>query len=257
MISNPDLILYVCIAKGTTILSHYTKELGLESLVLQCLEKTPPYHSMFSHTIRRRTYTFLIQDPFVYFAIFNEDMEQSQGVWFLNRVKCAFEEVMEAGALKDFDKFSSHCLQKVCDPIFREAMALDLRMGNSSWSDSKDSWNLSLDAGIGMKVAMAPLLGSKPNKGLKKKKKRASDGEVNGDSKDRSLEKKVDVFDDVNGVCKDLSLPVQKVFANDGQKVKQVWRKHVWVVLLLDLFVCSVLFAIWLWVCRGLKCIEG
>ncbi|KAG7945353.1 hypothetical protein I3843_15G147800 [Carya illinoinensis] len=50
-------------------------------------------------------------------------------------------------------------------------------------------------------------------------------------------------------------LPVQKGFSNDGQKSKQIWRKHVWVVLLLDLFVCSVLFVIWLWVCGGFNCI--
>ncbi|KAF5471919.1 hypothetical protein F2P56_008679 [Juglans regia] len=48
----------------------------------------------------------------------------------------------------------------------------------------------------------------------------------------------------------DITLPVQKGFSNHRQKSKQIWRKHVWVVLLLDLFVCSVLFVIWFWVCR-------
>ncbi|KAK4571185.1 hypothetical protein RGQ29_029846 [Quercus rubra] len=255
MITNPELIQYVCIAKGTTILSQFIREPDLESVALKCIEKTPPLHSMFTHTIRKRTYTFLIKDPFVYFAIFDENMEQSQQIWFLNRIKCAFEEVIEAGALKGVHILSPYCLQKECDPIFLEAMALDLSMLNSSGSESKYSRNPSMDSTKGMKVVMTPLLGSKPSKGLQKKKKRPCCAIANGDSKSGTLEKKVDVFDDVDGG--DFSLPVQKAFANDRQKSKQIWRKHVWVVLLLDLFVCSVLFVIWLCICRGFKCVES
>ncbi|KAG2667501.1 hypothetical protein I3760_15G118200 [Carya illinoinensis] len=48
----------------------------------------------------------------------------------------------------------------------------------------------------------------------------------------------------------DFTLTVQKGFSNDGQKSK-LWGKLVWVVLLLDLFVCLVLFMIWLWVFWG------
>lgn len=255
MITNPELIQYVCIAKGTTILSQFIREPDLESIALKCIEKSPPLHSMFTHTIRKRTYTFLIKDPFVYFAIFDENMEQSQEIWFLNRIKCAFEEVIESGALKGVHSFSPYCLQKECDPIFLEAMTLDLSLLNSSGSESKDSRNPSMDSTKGMKVVMTPLLGAKPSKGLQKKKKRPGSEKANGDSRSGTLEKKVDVFDDVNG--RDFSLPVQKVFANDRQKSKQIWRKHVWVVLLLDLFVCSVLFVIWLCICRGFKCVES
>ncbi|XP_041009803.1 phytolongin Phyl2.2-like [Juglans microcarpa x Juglans regia] len=256
MISDPNLILYACIAKETTILSQFTREPDLEHLALKCIEKTPPYHSFFSHNIRSRAYTFLIEDPFVYFAVFNEDLEQSERLWFLNHVKCAFEKVIEGGALKGINHLSFLCLQKQCDPIFYEIKASDLSLVNvSPRTESKGSRNPSLDSVNGMKMVITPLLGSKPCKALKKKKRMG--GEGTGVPKGGALDDKMDVFHDVNGVYKDFTLPVQKGFANDRQKAKQIWRKHVWVVLLLDLFVCSVLFVIWLWVCRGFNCIAG
>jgi len=260
MISNPNLILYACVGKGTTILAQFTREPDLERLALRCLEKTPPLHSMHSHTVRKRTYTFLIQDPFVYFAIFDEELVKSEGLWFLNRVKCDFEEVVEGGALKGLDNLSSHCLQKQCHPIFREAMALDFTLENASPASdlTKGSRNSSLDSSKGMKMVMIPLLPCS-NRGKVSKKKKKMSGEGNEDAKDATSENKADVYGaSSDGVFRDFSLPVHKSCANDHrQKAKQIWRKHVWVVLLLDLFVCVILFEVWLWVCRGFECLAG
>ena len=73
-----------------------------------------------------------------------------------------------------------------------------------------------------------------PAQGLKKKK-RPNDAPAT-----------LDVSDDA------VSLKPQ--LHNHSNKAKHVWKKHVWVLLLLDLFVCAVLFVIWLWVCSGFKC---
>ncbi|XP_041015670.1 phytolongin Phyl2.2-like [Juglans microcarpa x Juglans regia] len=256
MVCDPNLILYTCIARGTTILARFTREPDLEPLAIKCIEKSPPHHSMFFHTIRSRTYTFLIQDPFVYFAVFDEDLAQSDGLWFLKHLKGSFEEIVEGGALKGLDNINSLCLQRQCDSIFRGTTTLNLSMVNvSPGTEPKVSRNTSLDSVKEMKMVITTLLGSNPCKSLKKKKKKKK---MNGDAKgDDVLQNMVYVAHDINGVYKDFSLPVQKGFANDRQKAKQLWRKHVWFVLLLDLFVCSVLFVIWLWVCQGFKCIEG
>ncbi|KAG7974280.1 hypothetical protein I3843_06G041000 [Carya illinoinensis] len=258
MVCDPNLILYTCIAKGTTILARFTREPDLEPLAIKCIEKSPPHHSMFFHTIRSRTYTFLIQDPFVYFAVFDEDLAQSDGLWFLNHLKDSFEEIVEGGALKGLDNINALCLQRQCDSIFRgTTTSLNLSMVNvSPGTEPKVSRNTSLDSVKGMKMAITTLLGSNQCKSLKKKKKK----KMNGDHAklgDDALQNKVDGSHDVNGVYKDFSLPVQKGFANDRQKAKQLWRKHIWVVLLLDLFACLVLFVIWLWVCQGFNCIAG
>lgn len=198
---------------------------------------------------------FLIQDPFVYFAVFYEDLAQADGLWFLNHLKGSFEEIVEGGALKGLDSIDSLCLQRQCDSIFRGTTTLNLSMVNvSPGTAPKFSRNTSLDSVKGMKMDITRLLGSNPCKSLKKKKKK-----INGDAKgDDALENyKVDAPNDIHGVYKDFSLPVQKGFANDRQKAKQLWRKHVWVVLLLDMFVCLVLFVIWLWICQGFKCIAS
>ncbi|KAL5567756.1 hypothetical protein UlMin_024331 [Ulmus minor] len=258
MISNPDLIYYTCISRKTTILAQFAKESDLEELVRKCIEKVPPFHSMFSHTVRKRTYTFLINDPFVYFSIFDEKLRQSEGLWFLNRIKSGFEEMIKGGLKKSFDLSTSCSFQAEFDSILREIMVRDVDLVNSPPSLSNGSLSSSLDASKGKKLVFTPLLGGKANKGLKKKKRSSGDG--NGDF-GKDVENKVDVFDEANGVSsRDFSSPMQKNvshYVGDQHKAKQVWRKHVWVVLLLDLFVCSILFGIWLWVCRGFKCIDS
>ncbi|KAM1407466.1 hypothetical protein ACFX2F_002045 [Malus domestica] len=256
MISNPNLIFYACIAHKVTILGEFSKESGLGDLAQQCVEIAPPHHSMFTHTVRKRTYIFSIHDPFVYFAIYDADLDQSEALSFLNRLKSDFEEVSGSGSILVRDNFAPSCLQVQFDSIIQKIMASD------SPNSPAASRNLSLSASKGKNMVLTPLLGNKPNEGMKKKKKRLS-GEVNGDlCKDvTATEKKVDVCDDANGCgFRDFSLPTQKsdpLHSGDRQKAKQVWRRHVWVVLMLDLFVCAVLFGIWLWVCRGFKCLAS
>ncbi|KAF5731261.1 hypothetical protein HS088_TW19G00867 [Tripterygium wilfordii] len=261
MISNPNQIFYACIAKGATILADFTSnEPGNEDLALQCIEKTPPFHTMFSHTVRKRSYTYLIDEPFVYFTIYDKDLDKIDAYEFLNRLKSAFEEVSPDGANKGF---ISHCFQSQFNPIFREIIGLDLEFLNQTTS-GRESRNSSMDSMKGQGAVRDPLLGGKPSK-ISKKKKRVF-GDSNGDVKDVIVmeNNKVDVGIDGNGnavVCRDFSPPPAHRsgihMAGDRQKAKQVWRKHVWVVLILDLVVCAILFGIWLWVCRGFKCIDG
>ncbi|KAH7538240.1 hypothetical protein FEM48_Zijuj03G0178300 [Ziziphus jujuba var. spinosa] len=223
MISNPNLICYACIAKNTTILAQFSKESDLEDLAQQCIEKAPPYHSMFSQTVRERTYTFLLDDPFVYFAIFSQDLDQSEGIWFLNRLKSGFQESLKGGSMKGFDNFSSLCFQAEFDVVVREVMALnlksDLDLVDSPPVVSNGSRNPSLDSSKGKKLILTPLLG-KPIKGLKKKKRLS--GESNGDfGKDLSMENKLDVCEDMS---RDFSMSTQKnvtLHIGDRQKAKQ------------------------------------
>ncbi|TQD70271.1 hypothetical protein C1H46_044194 [Malus baccata] len=255
MISNPDLIFYACIAHKVMILGEFSKEPGLGKLAQQCVEVAPPHHSMFSHTVRKRTYIFSFHDPFVYFAISDADLDDSEALSFLNQLKSGFEDVSGSGSIFVRDNFAPSCLQVQFDSIIRKVMASDLPNSPAA------SRNLSFGASKGKKMVLTPLLGKNPSEGLKKKRRLS--GEVNGDlCKDvTAMEKKVDVCDDANGGgFRDFPLPTQKsglLHSGDRQKAKQVWRRHVWVVLILDLFICAVLFGIWLWVCRGFKCIDS
>ncbi|XP_022736831.1 phytolongin Phyl2.2-like [Durio zibethinus] len=261
MISNPNLIFYACIVKGPTILAEFSaKEAGIESLAQKCIQKTPPFHSMFSQTVSKRTYTFLIDDPFAYFLIFHEDLEKPESFWFLNRLKSAFEDFLLTGLIVGSDNLTPNCLQPHFNPIFSEILALDLELVTSP---REENLNPSLDSNTGKRTVVAPLL-EMPIKGLKKKR-RLGGLEVHGaEAKDAGagigMENKVDVSDDF----RDFPVSMHKsgaaglyVGGGDRQKAKQTWRKHVWVVLILDLLVCTTLFGIWLWVCRGFQCLDG
>ncbi|GMJ06365.1 hypothetical protein like AT5G52990 [Hibiscus trionum] len=255
MISDPNLILYACIAKGPTILAEFScKEPGIESLAQKCIEKTPPFHSMFTHTASKRTHTFLIDDPFVYFLISHENLHKSESFWFLNRLKTASEDFLLTGLIVGADDLTPSCLQSHFNPIFSELMALDLVFVGSP---VKDSRNPSMDSDRGKGTMVAPLLGQ-PVKGLKKKKRSGGMVEVNGGD-GVGMDNTVDVH--VSDDFRDFSVSMQKSGAlgsgGERQKAKQTWRKHVWVVLILDLLVCATLFGIWLWVCRGFQCVDA
>ncbi|XP_057951556.1 phytolongin Phyl2.2 [Malania oleifera] len=254
MISDPRLIFYACISKGTTILAEHTSgDPDLEALALKFIEKTPPFHSVFSETFHRRTYTFLIDNPFVYFAIYDENLEKAQGLWFLSRVKDVFEDILESKSITRFDDLTSHCFQAELNPIFRELLALPFE-----FSLTQDSQNASLNSSKEKKTVSLPLLG-KPGKGLKKKKRAVGESNGNGECRDLAGENKVVEVSDDGARDFSLSLAKNGLLASDGgrQKAKQKWMQQVWMVLLLDLVVCSLLFAIWLWICRGFKCIDG
>ncbi|KAG5233705.1 phytolongin Phyl [Salix suchowensis] len=266
MISNSNQVFYACIAKGPTIVAEFSpgEESGIEIIGQRCIEKTPLNHSMFSHTTRSKTYTFLIDDPFAYFAIFDENLQKSEYLWFLNRVKNGFKEFWGSKMIKDGEKIGSFCFQGELRFMFREILALDADLVNALMEESsKDSRNpRCLDSTNGKGAVIRPLL-PKPTKFLMMmKKKKRPFGEANGDhyGGDLGNNNKVNGVGehDKRGFSVSMMQKSGGFYMGDGkQKAKQIWKKHVWVVLTLDLIVCAVLCGVWLWVCRGFKCIDG
>uniref|UniRef100_A0A1J3ID83 Putative VAMP-like protein n=1 Tax=Noccaea caerulescens TaxID=107243 RepID=A0A1J3ID83_NOCCA len=244
MISNPRLLFYSCIAKGTVILAEFSskEDPGIEALALRCIENVPPHHSMISHTVRKRTYAFIVDGLFSYFAILDEVVEKSESLWLFGRLKSATEALVADGSASDsLDNPTRHCLQSKLDPIFAEIFGggdKDLEL-----ESEREIKNPSLVSSEGRKGCSLPLLG-KPLRVLKNKKRLQTEG----------TEKKVDLGGGViskglrNGLLHD---------HHHRQKAKQIWRKHVWIVLMFDVCVCLVLFGIWLWVCQGFQCIQG
>ncbi|KAK8656037.1 hypothetical protein V6N13_108596 [Hibiscus sabdariffa] len=269
MLSNPNLIFYACIAKGSVILAEFSsKEAGIESLARKCIEGTPPFHSTFSHTIFERTYTFLIDDSFAYFLISHQDLDKSQSIWFLNHLNCTLKDILLKGSTMGTPIFTPNCLQSHFNPIFSKMVTLDSGLKTSPGKENRDP---SLHSCKGEKAGEAPPL-EKPNEGLKKKKRsgsmiliqggEAKDGD-SGNGKGKGVENKVDGSEE----GRDHPVSTHKRDVGGGlyaggsggerQKAQQTWRKHVGVVLMLDLLVIATLFGIWLWVCRGFKCMKG
>ncbi|CAN7039253.1 unnamed protein product [Brassica rapa subsp. trilocularis] len=257
MISNPSLLSYTCIAKGTVVLAEFAskEEPGIEDVALRCIENTPPHHSMFSHTVRNKTYTFAIDDDssLVYFAITDEAMEKPESFRILNRLRSAVD---GSDALMDP---SPRCLQAKMDPVFAEIVGgggvdVDLEL-DMDLVVARESRNLSIDSTKGRRAALMPLLG-KPLKAFQlKKKKRLLHADDSGDVGvvDAASEKKVDLCGNGGVLRKEL----RNGLLTDHHKAKQMWKKHVWVVLMFDFCICAVLFGIWLWVCQGFQCVNG
>ncbi|XAR71622.1 hypothetical protein NMG60_11017986 [Bertholletia excelsa] len=259
MVSDPSLMFYACVAKGSEILAEFnSKDADLATLAAKCLEKTPPLHSVFSHTIRKRTYTFFIDEPFTYFAIYDAKLEKVEALSFLKSVREAVDELVVSENGKSLSNLTSHCFQGELYPVFHQLLAPYTEFGSplSPKGASKNDRSISLDSPKG-KIGSLPLLGGDVSKNLKKKKKRL---DAYGDGIDGLVDSKVDVSGDAVVTSRNLSVSMQKhgMFANDSghQKARRAWKKHVWVVLSLDLFVCTILFVIWLLICRGFKCID-
>ncbi|KAI3471223.1 hypothetical protein Pfo_027886 [Paulownia fortunei] len=255
MISDPDLIHYACIAKGTIVLAEFnSKDAALGAIAAKCLDKTPPFHATFSHTVRSKTYTFLIDEPFVYFAIFDENLEKSEGLAFLNSVRDAF-----GGVSKGEKSLGSHCFQGEFNPVFRQLLGsgLDHMEGIGSPTGQRLGQSGILQCGSG---AIRGRPKHNGEKGLKKMKNRLLE-EFNNAR--RNGEKKENDEDGGNGIGLSREFIMHK---NGGlysgemsghQRAKKVWKKQVLVILSLDLIICVILFAVWLWVCSGFKCINS
>lgn len=245
--SSPDssLILYACIAKGTIILAEFNSRVeDLGSLVMNCLEKTPQFHSVFSHTVRNKTYMFIADHPFVYFGIFDGNLEKSSCFSFLKSVTDSFNLILDQNPLKRLTTLNAHCFQGDFNPMFHQLLAspISLEVLNNDGEI--------LGSVREKKIGLIPLLGGSAKNLIKKKRVFV----------ELPKESKVVVSsDDGITLSREFSLVSSHnkngLFAVD--KAKLVWKKQVWMVLSLDLIVCCILFGIWLWICRGFKCIAG
>ncbi|CAI9092581.1 OLC1v1027865C1 [Oldenlandia corymbosa var. corymbosa] len=276
MVSDPNLIYYACVARGTIILAEFnSKHADLGSLARECLGKTPPLHSVFSHTVRQRTYTFLIEDPFVYFAIFDEKLENSEGLAFLKGVKEAFNDVAGTNSgKKRLEHLSSHSFQGEFNPVFHQLLTcgdLDAVVGSPSGVQSGHGRNVSTDSSVtgggSVPVGMPLLANGSKNLTMKKKKRFLLGGCLVGPGGNEKDEKSVKALDGSDDGLIGLSSEFRVVMSNKNglyaagemghQKAKKVWKKHVWVVLSMDLIICTILFVVWLCICRGFKCIDS
>ncbi|KAL5702090.1 hypothetical protein ACHQM5_027349 [Ranunculus cassubicifolius] len=259
IVTEPSLVVYACVSRGTMVLAEFNNgDQDLETLALQCLENIPHYHHSFSHTIRNRIYCFYIVDPFVYFGIFEEELGKIQAFQFLERVKTAFVKTSKKAVGKGLDHLKPRCFHEEFANTFRRLLSSrELRSLKSP--DVSVNQNGMLDSKLsGKKAISVPLLGNMSTK-TKKKNKIPAEEMMNDGTRDITIENKVDVLDEGN-LTRDFSASMQKNGSYIGHTgrhhARKMWRQQVWTVLLIDLVVCCILFGIWLFICKGFRCIR-
>lgn len=262
MSTESSLVLYACVSKGNVILAEFVSSMDqdLGGLALQCIGCTPPYHRTFSHTLANRIYAFLIEDPFVYFAIFDQQLGKDQGFQFLERVKVAFLKHSRKGLARGLSNLKPGCFQEDFTSVFRKLLASKEFRSLKSPDASMLNPNGVLDSKLSAKGISVPLLGNMNSKSKKKHKFPAADEEVpRAITRDIAIENKVDVSDDVN-LTRDFSASLQKNGSYIGHTgrhhAKKMWQRHVWTALSIDLVICCILFGVWLYICRGFQCIR-
>lgn len=252
MISDSNQIAYVCVCRGTTVLADFSSGgADLETLAQQCLEITPRFHCSYSHTLRERMYCFLMDDRFVYFTIVEERLGKMQAYRFLERVKTSFLSFLKSTPVEDLDRLNSRCFQEEFSPVFRFLMRLSGDCDRTGNADSKSGKN----------APITPNLSFGRLNELEWKTRGVPNGEEIG-----NFPVADDLVVDSDAIReRSLSLsPRKNGFAcgieEEGGKRLQArrnWQKKVWIVLLVDLVVCCILFAVWLNICKGFSCFKS
>ncbi|XP_073159494.1 phytolongin Phyl1.1-like isoform X2 [Henckelia pumila] len=226
----------------------------------------------------RRTFGFLMDGVYVYFAVASECVGNSGVLRFLNKLRDEFRRVAKRGGgsfSRGFMNSSTLRLQEQLLPVVSQLVhsiseTVTLRPAENAPSPICNITNehKHIEGGSSSK---APLLG-KLNKQEKKKKKASKDhvisvrGDIEIEEHRRSIERVVNVesgdLDSIHqGGARDLASPLRKDLntariRSSSQNLHKKWCRQVRIVLAIDAAICVVLFVIWLFICHGTKCIS-
>ncbi|KAG8378564.1 hypothetical protein BUALT_Bualt08G0150000 [Buddleja alternifolia] len=231
---------YCCVWKGGEVVYSYNNNNGeheIDNLAALCLEMCPPpYHRWYFETTGKRTFGFFMYEGYVYFAIVNASVGNSQVLRFLEKLRDEFRRV---GNTKRC--LTTLSLQQQLVPVVGRLVAsLEDHRGTSYQGEPTPSPcnNTNGDAGS----TKSPLLG-KPTRHEKKNR-----------LKDHVIGMREIEMEEHRGV---LHSNIQGTSAStSSQNLQRKWRRQVQIVLAIDAAVCVVLFVIWLVICHGMDCIR-
>ncbi|XP_008783168.2 phytolongin Phyl2.2 [Phoenix dactylifera] len=242
MISDPNdnpIILYACVAKGPTVLAEISSA-AAGDLAAQCLAAAPRFHRLYSHTAGGRIYAFLMEDPLIFFAIAGESLGKPQVLLFLRRLRDAFFASSAIAIGGAHDRPSPLCLQRELLPELRR-LVLPL-----SFQADKPPPPQPPPADPPPPAAGGSESEQETRKETRKKKKKS-----NATTEEDSISR-IGSFDSEA----ESRIEISAADADPRTKTVQgFWGQHVRTVVLIDLALCSLLFGIWLSVCRGFHCI--
>lgn len=273
--SIQNTVHYCCVSRGNRTLYVYTGgDHEIENLAASCLERTPPFHKCYFETIGNRTFGFLIEDGYVFFAIVDEGLGNPGVLKFLEHVRDEYKKVARKSSRGSFSGINSISVQEQLVPVIRRLITSLELVSRSSTNKKTENPSTELvgfpptpDVANGQtEVASstkAPLLGKSSKQDKKKAKDHVialRDLELEEHRKSTERGVKADVtldFSNPGGATSSISsqkdLGSMRI-RSGSQSIRKKWWRQVRVVLAIDAAVCLILFAIWLAVCEGIKC---
>lgn len=280
MDSSKKGVSYCSVSKGGRVLYTYNDGgLEIENLAALCLEKAPPHHRWYFQTMGKRTFCFLMEDGYVYFAIAEEALGNTEVLQFLQNLRHEFKKFARRGSSRSMSSLSSQSsVQEQLVPVIRNLITSleHVSGGDTEWPASgslpnQDDVSASsfTDANgqiEGGSSTRAPLL-SKSGKYDKKKKKEHTIA-----MRDIEMEEHRKSTDRVRGVdlgardCNSYGaggspVSLTKEFGSGRMRgsnpnFQKKWCRLVRIILAVDAAVCLLLLVIWLVVCEGTKCLS-
>ncbi|CAN0887977.1 Phytolongin Phyl1.1 [Linum grandiflorum] len=243
---------YCCVSRSNRTLYVYSSaDQEIEQLATLCLDNVPPYHSWYFETVRKRTFGFLMEDGYVYFAIADEGLRYSTVLHFLEHVRDEFNKAKKGSRLNN----SSVLLQEQLVPVINRLIN-SLEHFSSRGNEESNGGQIEL-----ANCTKAPLLG----KSSKQDKSKCKDEHhVIGMRDVESSEQRKSTDHRGGGVVKSSSSESSAQDQKDlgsarirsSSCIRKKWWRQVRIVLAIDAAVCVVLFVIWLSICGGLGCIR-
>jgi len=256
--SMTNLVYYTSVSRGSIILADHKKPREeLTEVAVECLEKVPLYHAQFTYTIKQRMFIFLIDGAFTYFAIVDEAVGKLKAVQFLEHVRDEFKLLLRSRGLDGFRLERNslvHDFSGVLKQLVKPMVGIpqkEVDMDKDYDLDSKDDTSLSppRDGHSGPLTANG---GHHPKQSTKQQQV-VQVKEIMMTNSGKALDK-----------CQKLEGgPSSDMDGGSSRKMKgrqlasRMWWRNVKLVLILDLIVCCILFAIWLGICRGFKCVKS
>ncbi|XP_019155517.1 PREDICTED: phytolongin Phyl1.1-like [Ipomoea nil] len=272
MDSSKKGVSYCSVSKGGRVLYTYNDGgLEIENLAALCLEKAPPHHRWYFQTMGKRTFCFLMEDGYVYFAIAEEALGNAGVLQFLQNLRHEFKKFSRRGSSRSMSSLSSlSSVQEQLVPVIRNLITSleHVSGGDTDWpagvsASSFTDANGQIEGGSSTR---APLL-SKSGKYYDKKKKKEHAIAM----RDIEMEEHRKSTEKVRGVdsgardCNSYGASgspasLTKEFGSGRTRAsnpnfQKKWCCLVRIVLAVDAAVCLLLLVIWLVVCDGTKCL--
>lgn len=286
----PNLVYYAAVARGTVILADYSDgNADLPPVAAKCLEMLPPLHDRFSYTARNRRFICLIEGLFIYCAIVDEAVSKAEAFSFLEQVKNAFKASVKQQGV-DAKTLGPRHLNHELTPIIKLLAAPIVGIPQKEKDRIEAELQAQRDAEVDFEVsspsAVAPLremsdqdfdlitedkpLGSRsPRMPLiakgKKDKRKVKDQirevkdiilENKGEAMDKGRKLEIMVEGDSPPAPSSQLQRTGSMKHRGQQLAHRMWWRNVRLVIILDILVCLILLAVWLTVCKGVRCLQ-